>query len=873
MNKKRAIKVLSATAVAATAFVATSPAQAASTNDAASLVKKAKEAGTVLKWAISTEGSADGTTRPWAQYNAAKAARDAAVAAVNKLPAAQKSTYLADIEQNVTLHINRTMAYIDAITAGEKIKVKREALEALIAKNVIDDQTEAAYHELSKEIRKQAILLDRVYGKTTRDEIRKAYKQTAETVRDSIKYEVTVKIELDLAKKALAANNEVEAEKHLAEAAKYMKEVKNEVMKAALTKSLDEVEGQLTPAVKSVSALSATQVEVKFNVAVSKDSLFTNGESGTFKATASLTTLDGVASGQLTGELSADGKTLIITSANALSKRYDVLIDGLKATNKKDVAKYQEVVTIAADTQAPTVIGTEQISATKVKIKFSEPVKAYSSATLKYADGTAVQNVTLNVAEGAKEVVVDLSDAAVEVNKPITVTFIGLQDKAGNLVTPHPATVQIVKQQADGVKPVVSSITQTGVKTFNIKFSKDVVLSTTGDVINVNNVTVSNYTVSSIEKVSDSEYKVTVTTNLNGLQNVTVNAGFKDLANQAGEAVTKVVSFSADTVAPKVTSAKVVVGSDNKEYLELTYDKDVTEGNVTISGSYVKDHVTTTLVGADKAATYASDSNKKVLRVALSTFATEKGAAYKVDVVAATVTSTSGVAPEKTSASFTRGEDGAAPNTTKLGAPVITLGDDNDTLKVTFTGEIDGASATTVANYKVDGAVVESATLAAASGGKQVVTLKLQANSNTFTGVRNITVENVKALGSSVTMDKYVRNDLSLTENVRATVTKAVLTANNEITLTFSEAIYDLTNTDGADFDLYIGGTKVTATKIATENVLKASAKNTLKLTLSGTAITAEDLAKGLTIKAADTLDIKDANNNGLTFTSAAVAQ
>ena len=203
MSKKKAIKVLGASVIAASAFVSTSPALAASTTQVDTLVKSAVDAATVLKWAISTEGSADGKTRPYAQFNAAKAARDKAVAAINKLPAAQKATYLAKIDKEVNIHISRTTAYIDAITAGEKIAVKQAALEAKIAAGLIDAETEAAYHALSAELRKQTALLDRVYGQSTRDAIRTQYKEAAQDVRDSVQNEVTAKIKLDQAQAAL----------------------------------------------------------------------------------------------------------------------------------------------------------------------------------------------------------------------------------------------------------------------------------------------------------------------------------------------------------------------------------------------------------------------------------------------------------------------------------------------------------------------------------------------------------------------------------------------------------------------------------------------------------------------------------------------
>src|SRR5690606_99579 len=106
-------------------------------------------------------------------------------------------------------------------------------------------------------------------------------------------------------------------------------------------------------------------------------------------------------------------------------------------------------------------------------------------------------------------------------------------------------------------------------------------------------------------------------------------------------------------------------------------------------------------------------------------------------------------------------------------------------VNVAFTGAVDGASATNVANYKVDGAVVESVTLQPLSNGTQIAVLNLKEGSNTFTGVRNITVENVKALGSTKTMLPFTTNVVSLNENIAPTVTKAELTTTTNINLTF----------------------------------------------------------------------------------------
>ncbi|USK84928.1 hypothetical protein [Peribacillus asahii] len=854
MSKKKAIKIATASAIALTGAVAVAQPQAdAATNSVDKAITKATtQVNKAFNLYYNTAKKSNKLPSGSAIRKEVKLAEQYYAAAQKEIAAkggSKKASYTKKLEASKT-SLNRAKNYVAAVSVT--LKASRTALDSAIESGT-QSKVLAAQTALDKKIAEFEKAVAKVFGPDTRRLLTKTYTTPAKAESASVATEM----------KVYTAYKEIESKKlittDLEKAGEKIESVKADVEKLkakdsklaknilkAVEKNNAKYEGAQGFKVLKVSAINATQVEVKFNKAVDAETVFADGKSGAFKtgATVTLTSLDAKVSGALTGELSKDGKTLTITAANELSKRYDLVIDGIKEVNGKALVKYEETIKIEADTKAPTIAGTEQISANLVKIKFSEPVQAHTTATLKYADGKAVSNASVSVAEGATGVVVDLSDAAVEVNKPITVTFIGLKDKAGNLVTPNPATVEITKQQADGVKPAVESLTQTGVKTFNVKFSKDLAAAPT--------VTVSNYEVEKVEKVSGNEYKVTVKTNLNGVQNVTV-ASYKDLSNQAGESVTKVVTFTEDTAAPKAKSATVVVGSDNAEYLEVTYDKDVTEGKLAISGSYVKDHVTTAVATVNADAKYASKDSKKVLRVALSTFAAEKGAAYKVDVVPATtggVASLSGVAPEKASASFTRGEDGAQSNTNKLAAPALAVVD-NNTLTVTFTGAVDGVSATNAANYKVDGAVVESATLAAVADGKQVVTLKLKANSNTFTGVRNITVENVKALGSTVTMDKFVQNDLSLKENVAPTVTSAKLTANNTITLTYSEAVV----TTGAkeDFEVLYGG-KSLATKV----------ERNATATISIPAVTAEQLAQGLSLKALETLDIEDAAGNKL---------
>lgn len=179
-----------------------SKSNAASLSETEKLVQQAENAATVLKWEISLEHRktiyADPVTLPNMNfYNTTKRASQLAYNAINTLSAQEKARLTKRMESNVDIHLDRSMAYIDAITSGKKITIKTEDLKEAYRLNPLSDQTEQAYHELSSEIRKQAILLYRVYGKSTRDAILDKYKSPGEKARESTKPVISVKMEID----------------------------------------------------------------------------------------------------------------------------------------------------------------------------------------------------------------------------------------------------------------------------------------------------------------------------------------------------------------------------------------------------------------------------------------------------------------------------------------------------------------------------------------------------------------------------------------------------------------------------------------------------------------------------------------------------
>jgi len=551
-----------------------------------------------------------------------------------------------------------------------------------------------------------------------------------------------------------------------------------------------------------------------------------------------------------------------LTADNNLEKRYDVVIDKVTTATGSSVEKFSKIITIDKDITAPKLVGTERITATKVKVKFSEPMTSTGSTTFKLADGTVVSGITGEgkLVDGDMAVELDLSNASVPVGKEIIATIIGAADKAGNLLTPNPATVSIQKGDKDGVAPTVSSVVQSGAKTFEITFSETL---SSKPVVSLDGAPVTAADVS-IDSKDAKKVIVNAGTVLTGDKVVTIS-GAVDGSGEVQAATNRVVKFVSDTVAPKIVSSAVVVdATDKKEYLELTLDKNVDLASAKLDvddSSYVKDFITTEIKDAELTELdidYKNADNKKVLRVALSSLLATKdveGAKYALNFTLTGVTSEFGVAIASGTSSFTRGKDGVAANTKaqELVSIAQTPGNNNE-ITVTFKEDVDAVTATNAANYIVGGAIVESATVK--STAPKAVVLKLKADSNTFSGTRNVTVQNVKAAGSSVAMNTTTLAT-NLKENVAPTLTAKLGADLKTITLTFSEVVKDDVE---KDFEVYSETTKLAGNEAV---VLDATTKKSATITLTN-VVTADQLTKGISLKALPTIDIVDEAGNKL---------
>ncbi|MDW0108866.1 S-layer homology domain-containing protein [Sporosarcina aquimarina] len=616
--------------------------------------------------------------------------------------------------------------------------------------------------------------------------------------------------------------------------------------------------------VDSLEAINGTQVQVKFTDTVDPVSLFKDGKMGAFKD--GVFTMSKVGSstpeaGALKGMLSKDGKTLTVTTENVVKGDYTVVINNLKAKDGKEIEKFTQVANIKADATAPKVVTADKVNSSQYLVKFSEPMKTLGTVTYKKEDGSAVEeDLAPDFKEGDSEVLIKLP-TDLEAGKSLKVQMVAAKDMSGNLISPNPAEVTLTKGQPDGVAPAIETIEQTGANQFTVKFSEAL---SSNPVVTIGGVAAKSVEVNPENPL---EYVVTTEGNLTTAQTVVVK-DFEDLSGQAGTTYSKVVTFTEDTEAPVVTSTNVVADSEDKQqYVEFTFDKNVNLEDATMaaSGKYVKDYVTK--AGLEFAATpvaYKSEDDHKVVRVPVKTLLTGndvEGAAYELTYKLEGIKSVANKdLKEKTGQlKFTRAADGKPENTNVVTVekPVLDVSDNNK-LIVTFDQAVDGASAVNKENYTIDGATIKDVTLLpVAESGKQQAVLNLTPGSSTFNGERAMTIKNIKALGSTKTMDTW-SGTVNLKENIAPTVETAKLTDTKEITLTFTEAV------NGAaanDFEVLVEGQSMATPLKVNAAVENGTKKAIIKL---DAAITTEQINKGITLKPVETMDIKDVNGNML---------
>lgn len=588
--------------------------------------------------------------------------------------------------------------------------------------------------------------------------------------------------------------------------------------------------------VASITNPNGGQIAITFNQPLKLDAEL---NAAAIAKLVSVTGIDRLGQVQLTkGQLSEDKRTLTVTinATTGLEGRYKVVVDGIESSTAKKLVKYDDIATFVADKTAPAVLKVENVSATKVKVVFTEPVTNPIGVTqFKLVDGSLVSGITGTIEKNATEVIYDLSSAyakgrILDPGTSITVTFGTIVDIANNLSSPNPLTTYIAKGNKDGVLPTLVNVVQMGAKKFKLTFSEEVRAIVPADIAIAQNTYTPGVVSVNQDKEDSKSYIVTTNGSLNGYTTISTTPGryVTDLSGEVNVFSTA-YNFTADTTVPSVAGT-TVIKDKGIEYLEFTFDRNVetTAGaQVALTGSYILNGYTNPLTTPLTAFVEKSTTNDKVVRIRLSTItgsAITPGYTYSVGVTFSGVLSEYGqVVNGVPQVNFTRGTDFAQTDEKLSVLRIETAYDkmqgtviDNNTIVVTFSAPVDGTTAVNLQNYSLvlDKAYnqrveIQRAYVNPPEPNKVYLTIKQGTLSNGLAAY--LTINNLRALNSIVAMEPK-EELIFFNENIAPNYSYYGISDSNTIVLTFDDAVQNVLN---SSFEVMVGGTRATIAQVS----------------------------------------------------------
>ncbi|MCG6794580.1 Ig-like domain-containing protein [Geobacillus sp. YHL] len=839
MDKKKAVKLATASAVAASAFVAANPHASQAATDVATVVSQAKaqmkQAYYTYSHTVTETGQFPDINDVYAAYNKAKQAYANAVAVVNKAGGAKKDAYLADLQATYETYVfkanpksgeARVATYIDAYNYATKLDAMRQELKAAVdAKDL--KKAEELYHKISYELKTRTVILDRVYGQTTRELLRSTFKADAQALRDSLIYDITVAMKAREAQDAVKAGNLDKAKAALDQVNQYVSKV-TDAFKAELQKAAQDAnaayEAALTPKVESVSAINARELVVKFNKAVDK------------------TEAEKTSNYKLEGEtftsavLSEDGKTVTLTTADELkvsNAKLTVFPIPTKADANVKTAEFNQLLTFA-DTEAPAVTSVQAKGTTAV-ITFAEPLQSEGTVSLNGVELTS-GSYTLNGNT--------LTITGLEAEKSYRVDIVGAKDFAGNTANPIVLNFTVEKPVVDNTKPTVA-VSVNGTKV-TVDFSEELSkqdFNNDGTLDAYAKVTVgtTEFLLTDAEKDANDKTKFTFDAKsvlgTKAFVNTTVKVeSYKDLAGNAGEAYSVGATLVADKTAPSLVSvsSKLLVAddtakTDDTDVVYLTFNEPVVvNGDFTLTS---KNGILYTSATPIKLTNVASgvdvDGNGEIEGTESNTIAIsvdlDKNSSYSFKLAGNSVADLSGnkIADDLTINFNTADYQAPAqqPSATLVLAanPVVVDPNNNNVFTVEYATDVT-SSALNAANYKLGGAALPAGTQLQFVDGTKKVRITLPAGSIVANGSYMLEIKNVVDTNGNTLKDGKATVLVPLKESVAPVATKITLVDSNTFTVDFSEAIKDAAAGSVTGVTVKINGVEDKAASVSAAN-------------------------------------------------------
>lgn len=640
-------------------------------------------------------------------------------------------------------------------------------------------------------------------------------------------------------------------------------------------KKVEEAEKEeVDLAVESVSAINATQVEVKFAVKVDKDVAEdeTNYEIGDTTAS--------------TAELADDGQTVTLNFGSSI-EGYDQTVEispiTTAADQTKETEKYVGLLNYK-DTVKPTVstvtakTGTATVGS--VTVKFSEPVAP--GATFKVNGNTvAAGNVS---ALSSNDTEVTLSGLALEPSSTNTLEVIALTDKA---IEPNITVSQkvsfVAEADTDAPQATVEIVSD---KFIDLTFNKEVDPATVtngsvtlagedGTPVTLNPADVA---VHPEDNGSNTKFRVTLpdlyTSKDSRTLTLTLTNTITDTLGNKLDPVAQTLAVSKDKVKPTVTTTQFVKDKDGYvTKIILNYSEELAAGTPSLSGVQVVDSEgrENTSVLASASVSPVSAGDKKVEINVPAANKVETGS-FNISLPKEFVTDNSHGA-NKSAAQTVSVTFGSEANAFVIPVGNISSNPVTNVITVNFGEPVKGGnvagSATDRTNYKLDGNVLPEGTkiVLNPAGTEATITLP-ESDSVKVSGDTPFAIEGVQ--NTKGVTNTTVATTVGLTDNTSPVLnaitfdTYDAATDTSTFTLEFDEAM--ATHATPADatgeFTLKVDGQDVSlagASTITVENVTGFDNKYTL--TIVGVEI---DTVKPVTIttKAKSTPVVKDVAGN-----------
>ncbi|MEK4128698.1 S-layer homology domain-containing protein [Solibacillus sp. FSL W8-0474] len=581
--------------------------------------------------------------------------------------------------------------------------------------------------------------------------------------------------------------------------------------------------------ISSVTNPNGGQIAITFNQPVKMD---TEINTAAINKLVAVTGIDRLGQVQLLkGQLSEDKRTLTVTinATTGLEGRYRVVVDGVESATAKKLIKYDDIATLVADKTAPAVLKSENISATKAKVIFSEPIKkSYGTAIYKLANGTPVLNVKEGSLDNVTEVTFDLSAATangriLDPGTTVHVTFPTILDITNNLSSPNPLTAQITKGNKDGIVPTIANVTQLGAKKFKLTFTEEIRLPLSNELAvvqgNINNA------IDKIEQDTSDAKSVIVTTKnaLTGSVTISTKPGYyiTDLSGEVNTFSTA-FNFTVDTTVPTVIATNVVK-DQGIEYLEFTFDRNIETpvgSKVSITGSYILSNLSHPIKENFIADVQKSSKQDNVARVKLSNLLNETDLKNYTNYIFSVNANFAGVRSEHgqivnnvNNFTFTRGYDSVQTQEILTVRSVETSTFPNlnnsipkNTMVITFNTNVDPALARNISNYSLGGIPIKSADVRVNEQNK--VYLEIQPGTIAVDYSEYLIINNLRAANSTVQMAPYTQL-VGFKENIAPTISSITANANvntntHTLLISFSEPVENVNNNA---FNININGT------------------------------------------------------------------